>query len=109
MTTLTDDLAIALKWARVTYPSTPCEIVGNEVYVNFGYREAVCITTFYTELGKRWCATATAWDQTGGVSDEQDIADGGLGFVLDKVAVFLMREAIQQEKLERLLEGRPED
>ena len=109
MTTLASDLDIALRWAQKTYPNTPCEIVGDEVYVNYGYREAVCITTFYTELGKRWIATATAWDRTGGVSDEKDVADGGLGFVLDRVAVFLMREAIQQDKLERLLDERPED
>ena len=109
MTTLASDLDIALKWAQRMYPSTPSEIVDTEVYVNYGYREAVCISVGYTEHGKLWAAAATAWDRTGGVSDEHVIADGNLATVLDRVALFLMREATQQDKLERLLETRPED
>lgn len=109
MTTLTGDLELALKWAQATYPSTPSEIVGGSVYVNYGYREAVIIDVYYTEGGKTWVAGATAWDRTGGVCADGDIAEGNLGVVLDRVAVFLMREAIQQDKLERLLDERPED
>lgn len=109
MTTLTNDLELALKWARSSYPGTDSEIVGDEVYLNYGFREAVCIGAAYLETGKAWYASAYTWDRTGGVSDEHDIALGSLGVVLDKVIVFLMRQAVEEDKLERLLNQRPED
>ena len=37
------------------------------------------------------------------------LVEGSLARVLDSVAVFLMQQAVQQEKLERLLDSRPED
>lgn len=110
MTTLTDDLDLAARWARVTYPETlHVETVGDQVYLNYDYLTAVCVGVEYTELAKTWYAVATQWDRSGGVSDEHFIADGSLGTVLDRVALFLMQESVKADKLERLLSERPED
>jgi hypothetical protein len=109
MTTLNDDLHLVLSWAQSTYPGTPSEVVDTQVYINFDFATAVCIGVEYHETGKVWYATATAWDRTGGVSDEKDIAAGHLPWVLQSVAKFLMDESVNQEKLERLLAQRPEE
>lgn len=110
MTTLMDDLHLALSWAQTTYPSTPSEVVGSEVYINYGYLEAVCIgCEYHPAAGKVWYATATAWDQSGGVVDEKYIAAGHKPYVFNEVAKFLITQANNEEKLERLLDARPED
>lgn len=109
MTTLTDDLHLALSWAQTTYPGVPSEVVGDQVYINFGYLEAVCVGCEFTEHGKVWYATATAWDQSGGVMDEIGIAAGHKPHVFNEVAKFLITQANNEEKLERLLAFRPED
>lgn len=110
MTTLTDDLNLALRWAQVTYPSTPVEIVNDMVYVNYAFRSAVVIDVHYDdERGKLWNADVCHWDASGGIDEDLFIADGTLGLVLDRVALFLMQESVKTEKLERLLDQRPED
>lgn len=109
MTTLTSDLDLALKWARRMYPSTPSEIAGNMVHINYDFRQAVCIDVMYTEEGKVWYAGAASWHASGGVEEDIELVEGSLARVLDSVAVFLMQQAVQQEKLERLLDSRPED
>lgn len=109
MTTLTSDLDLAARWARKCYPSTPTEVVGDLVHINYGYREAVCIGVEYRPEGKVWYAGAAVWDASGGVEDDHDFAEGSLGTVLDKVCLFLMERAIRDDKLERLLDERPED
>jgi hypothetical protein len=109
MTTLNDDLHLALSWAQTTYPSTPSEVVNDSVYINYDYATAVVVDVEYTTAGKVWNAEALAWDRTGGVSDEHFIAMGGLPHVLREIAQFLMQEATKQDELEAVLSQRPED
>ena len=61
------------------------------------------------ERGKLWNADVCHWDASGGIDEDLFIADGTLGLVLDRVALFLMQESVKTEKLERLLDQRPED
>ena len=61
----------------------------DEVYVNFGHAEAVCIGRADDSPTHGWYAEALAWDRTGGVSEEKWLGEGTLENVLAKVAEFL--------------------
>lgn len=112
MTTLSDDLNVLLSWAQTTYPNTPSSVDRDTgtVDIAFGFREAVVMSVEYAEDGKLWWASAMQWDQTGGICEDVGIAEShDLHPVLIEVAKFLIVQANNEEKLERLLEARPED
>lgn len=112
MSVLTDDLNILLSWAQTTYPDTPSSVDRDTgtVDIAFGFREAVVMSVGYVEGGKLWWASAMQWDASGGICEDLHIAEGhDLHPVLLEVAKFLITQANNEEKLERLLDSRPED
>lgn len=109
MTTLHDDLHLVLSWCQTTYPGIPSEVRYATVYLNYDYSTAVVIGVDFEETGKVWYATATAWDRTGGVAADKDLAAGDLPGVLRAVQAFIEQEKVEADKLERLLSERPED
>lgn len=112
MTTLTDDLNVLLSWAQTAYPETPSSVDrdAGTVDIAFGFREAVVMSASYTDDGKLWYAEAMQWDASGGISEDLHIAESfDLHEVLIAVAKFLITQANNDAKLERLLDMRPED
>jgi hypothetical protein len=109
MTTLTDDLHLVLSWCQTTYPGIPSEVVDNTVYLNYDYATAVVVGVDFEETGKVWHATAIAWDRTGGIAADKELAQGDLPGVLRAVSAHLEQERDDADKLERLLSERPED
>ena len=100
MTSLIDDLQTAQLWAkgRFKYDVEIVDALG--VYINFDHRVAVTIMPAFTVDGKRWLATVTEWDETGGVHMEIPLSDGSFTQMTAAVTAWLDTWEEQERRLE---------
>lgn len=73
------------------------------VYVNFGYREALVLDSVLDQNGKRWTVTAVAWDRTGGVDSDLEIAVVREEYLPSVVRAFLDEQARRERELDEAL------
>lgn len=105
-----DSMAALAESLKEALPDVEIEhrVEEDEIYVNYDFSEAVVIEHNLDQRGV-FVLTAMAWDRTGGVSAEHEIANTVAALVPLMVKRFLAQQEEQERKLDALLASRPEE